>query len=67
MKREKLSEIIRLIEAQALRARERVTAMTHCDGNAQTSACLNKELGAANAYENVLEALKHGDTIFLQQ
>ena len=65
MKREKLLEITRLVEDQATKARERECVLMQST-NLQCRETALGEAGAANAYENVLEALKHGDLVFLR-
>jgi len=65
IKRDKLKEAIELIEKQITKAREREAVLMHCTNPASKEVAL-AEGGAANAYENVLEALKHNDLVFLR-
>ena len=65
MKRDKLIEITKLVEANAIKARDREAALMQCT-NPQARETALVEGGAANAYENVLEALKHNDLVFLR-
>ena len=65
MKRERLNEIIELIEANAKKERNFENNLKNCD-NPQTKEMVLCARGAANAYENVLEALRHNDTNFLR-
>ena len=65
MKRDKLIEITKLVEANAIKARDREAVLMHCT-NPQARETALVEGGAANAYENVLEALKHNDLVFLR-
>ena len=65
IKRDKLRETIGLIEKQITKARGREAILIHCTNPASKEVALS-ERGAVNAYENVLEALKHNDLVFLR-